>query len=77
MADGNGSRALTEVVGALKGSPVLLLIVILNAAFIGASGYYLTKLEEYRHEDRERVLNLLDRCLAGGPAWPADHRERN
>jgi hypothetical protein len=50
----------SDVVSALRTSPVLLLIVILNMAFAGSAAYYLTGIENKRSE----VIKLmLDRCV--------------
>ncbi len=45
----------TAVIDALKTSPVLLLIVLLNATFCGAAAYYLLQVEAYRHKERVEV----------------------
>jgi hypothetical protein len=41
-------------------SPVLLLIVLLNAAFAGAGGYVIGQLESQRHIER---MAMMERCL--------------
>lgn len=51
------------VVDALKTSPVLLLIVILNMAFAFAGSYYLLQVEAYRAADRAALAGLLTKCL--------------
>lgn len=51
------------MVDAFKGAPVLLLIALINAAFIATAGYYLVKVEAYRAEDRKALASLLDKCL--------------
>jgi hypothetical protein len=48
------------VVDALKTSPVLLLIVLLNMAFAGGAAYYLTGIENKRSE---AIRLILDRCI--------------
>jgi hypothetical protein len=58
------SGVALSMVDALKTSPVLLLIVILNMAFAGGAAYYLTHIENMRSE---YLKLLLDRCL------PAKH----
>jgi len=50
----------TGIVDALKTSPVLLLIILLNMAFAGGAAYYLTYIENLRSE---YLKLLLDRCL--------------
>jgi hypothetical protein len=41
-------------------SPVLLLIVLLNAAFAGAGAYVIAQLESQRHIER---MAMMERCL--------------
>jgi hypothetical protein len=43
---------------------VLLLFVLLNAAFVGTAGYYLLQVEHYRAEDRAALSGLLDKCIS-------------
>jgi len=63
-----GGGTVTTIAGGLfdafKTSPVLLLIVILNGFFIGAAGYFLLKVEEYRAADRQSIAAMLDHCIA-------------
>lgn len=53
-----------DVIGALKASPVILLIVLLNCAFAGAASYFMVRLETFRHE---AMVTLLDRCIPKQP----------
>ena len=68
-----------DTVGALKQSPVLLLVVVLNIAMLVASAVaawafvshaqqFLITQESYRHTERTALGALLERCLdkAGG-----------
>lgn len=48
------------VVDALKTSPVILLIVLLNMAFAGGAAYYLATIENKRSE---AIKLILDRCI--------------
>jgi len=70
--------SITGVVDAFKGAPVLLLIALINAAFIATAGYYLLKVEAYRADDRKALGQLLDKCLT--QSVPLDyllqHKER-
>ena len=59
------------VLDALRTSPVLLLIVLLNMAFCGMGGYYLLQVEAYRAQDRAALSGLLSRCLT--EAVPVDY----
>jgi hypothetical protein len=61
------SGVAIDTINALKTSPVLLLIVLLNIAFAGGAAYYLTNIENKRSE---YLTMLLDRCL------PSQHPER-
>lgn len=57
----NGVTGLAgDAIDALKTSPVLLLIVLLNMAFAGAAAYYLTGIENKRSEATKLIL---DRCI--------------
>jgi len=56
--------ALSGLLSDLKSAPILLLIVILNAAFVGAGAWYLLKVEEYRANDRQMLGAILDKCIA-------------
>ena len=53
----------SEALGALKTSPVLLLIVVLNLVFASLAGYYLLQVEHYRADDRAAIGNLLADCI--------------
>ena len=55
--------SVAGVVDAFKGAPVLLLIALINAAFIGSAGYYLLQVEHYRADDRKVLGALLEKCL--------------
>jgi CDP-diacylglycerol pyrophosphatase len=57
----------TSAIDALKTSPVLLLIVLLNMAFAGSAGWYLASTENKRNE---AVRLILDRCI---PVYQPPH----
>jgi hypothetical protein len=50
----------TETIGALRGSPILIVMVVLNCVFIGAAAFYFKTQQEnvYRLIDK-----MFDRCL--------------
>lgn len=50
----------TGVIDALKSSPTLLVIVILNCVMIVAAAYYLLQLEKYRHLERLELFKLIE-----------------
>jgi len=57
----------TDTIDALRGSPNLLLVFLLNAVFIGALFYYL--LDERR--GRQAVVDkILERCIPAGHGGP-------
>jgi hypothetical protein len=61
----------TETIGALKGSPILIVMVALNVAFLGAGIYYLGR----QQDNVARLVDkLFDRCLptlhSSQPDWP-------
>jgi hypothetical protein len=49
-----------NTIGALKGSPILLVMVVLNAVFIGAGSYYLSKQQD---DTSQVMIKIFDRCL--------------
>src|SRR6185312_7595682 len=65
--------AITTSLDALKTSPVLLLIVLLNGFFCAAAGYYLLQVEAYRHVERRDVIDMLGRCMKSATVQGADH----
>lgn len=72
---GNGKGMVTSITSgvfdAFKTSPVLLLIVLLNMAFICSAAYYMLQVEAYRAKDREALGTLLGKCLT--EAVPIDY----
>lgn len=53
----------SDAIGALRTSPVLLLIVLLNMVFATVGGYYLLQVEAYRAADRQALAGLLEKCI--------------
>jgi hypothetical protein len=51
-----------DTVAALKASPMLLVVVMLNLGFLAASTYYLNKQQDHLAVVMDRVF---DRCLPG------------
>jgi hypothetical protein len=49
-----------DTIGALKGTPILLVMVLLNCAFLGVATYYLRAQQATAYE---LVGKVLDRCL--------------
>jgi hypothetical protein len=52
-----------QAIGALGGAPVLLVLVLINGCFVGAGGYYLLQVEQYRAKDREAIVGVVDKCI--------------
>jgi hypothetical protein len=50
-----------ETVGALKSTPILLVMVLLNCAFIGGAAFYLRNQQDHAFTLVDKVL---DRCLS-------------
>jgi hypothetical protein len=50
----------SDTIGALKTSPLLLVMVLLNCAFIGAAAYYLRNQQD---NAVRLVAEIFDRCL--------------
>jgi hypothetical protein len=60
--EGEPVLATTASINALKNTPGLLVIVLLNCVMVVGAAYFLTKQEEYQHTERLELLNLLTRC---------------
>lgn len=59
----NGITAVAgDVVDALRTSPIILLIVLLNMAFAGGATYYLANQEEQRAQNVASLVALLEKC---------------
>jgi hypothetical protein len=59
----------TETIGALKGSPILVVMVALNIAFIGAGTYYLGR----QQDNLGRLMDkVFDRCLPAVDGYRSD-----
>ena len=75
----NGISAVAgDVVDALRTSPVLLLIVLLNMAFAGGAAYYLVRVEDYRAQDRTALLHATVVATSDDRSIDDEHRaDRN
>jgi hypothetical protein len=49
-----------DTIGALRGSPTLLVMVVLNCVFIAGAAYYLRNQQDHAFE---LVNKLFDRCM--------------
>jgi hypothetical protein len=63
VVQGNGGMFSTanKAIGALTGTPILLVMVLLNCAFIAAAAYYLHGQQDHAFT---LVNKLFDHCLA-------------
>jgi hypothetical protein len=55
--------AAASLLSDLRSAPILLIIVLLNIAFVGTSGWYLLKVEEYRARNQVALIDLLKSCV--------------
>ena len=63
----NGNGVFTtanKAIGALSGTPILLVMVLLNVTFIGAAAYYL---RSQQMNVTKLVDKILEHCLAHEP----------
>jgi hypothetical protein len=60
----------TDTVSALKGTPVLLVMVVLNCVFLAAAAWYL---REQQDNAFKLVDKLFDHCLSGAAPPPDRH----
>lgn len=71
MADPGGGGGIvhvtgqvaSDVVGGLKNTPGMLLVVLLNSLFCAGATYFLLKQEGYRHDERLALGQMLDKCI--------------
>jgi len=66
MAENNGglTKPITQVVGALQGTPMLLVLVIMNLIILGMATYLIKSRSEVLTAERTELIKLLDDCLA-------------
>jgi hypothetical protein len=57
----------SDTISALKGSPTLLVMVVLNCVFIGGAAYYLRNQQDHAFE---LVSKMFDRCMPDGVTHP-------
>ncbi len=58
-----GTSVATGVIGGLGGSPLLLGLVLINTAFIIGGAWFLLQQEQYRHDERMTLGELLRVCI--------------
>ena len=63
-----GGRVAESIIGGFTNAPVLLLIVVLNIAFVLAAAYYLAQVEAHRINTANQITELLRLCIRGGTA---------
>ena len=58
-------ETISRVLAALREAPVLLVIVLLNVTMMIIAGWYLLRVEDYRHQERLEAMRLLVQCVPG------------
>ncbi len=58
-----GTSVAAGVIGGLGGSPSLLGLILLNMAFIVGASWFLLQQEQYRHDERMLLGELLRECI--------------
>lgn len=61
-----GVQGAVETITSLKAAPVFMLVLLLNAVFVGSMTYLLLEQERYRHEERLRNVGLFEKCFGVG-----------
>ena len=56
-----GVKNITE---SLRGTPALVVILLLNVIMLGAISWLVVEAGELRKEERSDMVRLLDRCLS-------------
>jgi len=67
-------KSVVGVLGELRGTPVLLTLVLLNGFFIVGAAYYLIHSEELRGKERATLIQSLDSCVKN--TVPVDYLRR-
>lgn len=57
------SGIANNAIDALKNSPVLMLVILLNVVFVISFGYYLMKAEQHQAEYRQSALLIMEKCI--------------
>ena len=69
--NGNGRRVLgigwavpvTRTINALSGTPMLLVLAILNVMMFAMVTYLVIKSAEYRFKERAEIIEMLTECM--------------
>jgi hypothetical protein len=60
MSDSGAFGTANKTIAALTGTPILLVMVILNCAFLAVAAYYLRNQQDHAFE---LVSKMFDRCM--------------
>ena len=60
----------SDTIGALRGTPILLVMVLLNCAFIGGAAFYLRIQQDNVYK---LVDKMLDRCLNNKTSYSEEY----
>lgn len=61
--NGNGTKAITETVRALSGTPMLLVLVVINVLILGMLTYLLKVRGEGLSQERSELIQTLSNCI--------------
>ena len=80
--NGGYIKPITETVKALSGTPMLLVLLVLNVLILGMITYLLRVRAEAIREERQEVMKMLSECYEGqkrnnyyGPSGQPRHTE--
>lgn len=59
---GDSLKLVDKITDSLKGSPILLVLVLVNLTVLALVGYLVDKSAEYRFKERAEILALLRDC---------------
>lgn len=58
-----GGRVAENIVSGLVSTPLLLVLVLVNMAYVGGAAWFLMAQENYRHDERVVLADLLKVCI--------------
>jgi hypothetical protein len=57
------SRPVSKAIGALSGTPMLLVLTLLNVMMFGMMTYLIVQSAQYRFKERADLIQMLTRCI--------------
>jgi hypothetical protein len=58
-----GTNVASKAISALSGTPVLLVLVLLNVGMFAMMTYLIIKSAEYRYAERQEMIKMLTNCI--------------